>query len=136
MPFGRIGISSPDLVEMWEHGCPKSPVWSDDGLEEERGEDASSVVYYEQNVDNLAIEVVGQHWTSEVICFFLEDWEVRRVALSCHLSMDLLCQEMRDVCKESSESLNSLRSLCSECQRSSLVELSQRQSFFLIVDGR
>ena len=57
--------SSPDHGEVWKHGCPKSPVWSDDGLEEERGEDASSVEYYEHNVDNLAIEVVGQNWSCE-----------------------------------------------------------------------
>ena len=41
------------------------------------------------NVGNLAIEVVGQNWSSEVIALFLKDWEVGRVALSCHLSMDL-----------------------------------------------
>ena len=34
-----------------------------------------------------------------------------------------------------SESLDSPRSLCSECQRRSLVELSQQQSLFLAVDG-
>ena len=38
------------------------------------------------------------------------------MALSCHLSMDHLCQEMRDACGESSESLGFQRSLCSECQ--------------------
>ena len=89
--------SSLDLGEMWNYGCPKSLVWSDDGLEEERGEDTSPAEYYELDVDDLAIEVVGQNRTSEVISPFLEDWEVRRVASSCHLSMDLLCQEMRDV---------------------------------------
>ena len=47
------------------------------------------------------------------------------MALSCHLSMDFLCQEMRDAFR-SSESLDSHRSLGSECQRSSLVELSQQ----------
>ena len=44
---------------------------------------------------NLAIEVVGQNWSSEAISLLLIDWEVGQVALSCHLSMDLLCQEMR-----------------------------------------
>ena len=29
-----------------------------------------------------------------------EDWEVGRVASSCHLSLDLLCQEMWDACRE------------------------------------
>ena len=57
------------------------------------------------NVGNLAVEVVGQNWSSEVISLFLEDWEVGRVAFSCHLSMDLLCQEKMDACWESSESL-------------------------------
>ena len=56
--------------------------------------------YYEHNVGTLAIEVVGQKWSSDVISLFLEDWEVGRVALSCHLSMDLSCQEMRDACEE------------------------------------
>ena len=49
--------------------------------------------------------------------------------------MDLLCSEMRNVCKVSSESLDCPRSWCSECQRSSLVDLSQQQSLFLTVDG-
>ena len=70
---------------------------------------------HEHNVDNFAIEVAGQKWSSEVISLFLEDWQVARVALSCHLSVDLMCQEMRDVCKVSSESLDFPRSLCSEC---------------------
>ena len=83
----------------------------------------------------MAIEVIGQERSSEVISLFLEDWELGRVASSCHLSMDLSCQEMRDVGKGSSESLDSPRSLCSECQRSSLVELSQQQSLFLTVEG-
>ena len=88
----------------------KSLVWSTH--EWAGSEDASSSEYYEHNGDNLAIEVVGQNWSSEVISLFLEDWEVGRVALSCHLSMDLFCQEMRDACKERSRSLGSL---CSEC---------------------
>ena len=55
---------------------------SDDGVEDERSEDTSSVEHHEHNVDNLAIEVVGQNSTSEVISLFLEDWEVGRVASS------------------------------------------------------
>ena len=86
--------SSPDPGEMWKYGCPKSPVWSGDGFEGERSESTSTLEYYEHNVDNLAIEVVGQNWSSDVISLFLEDWKVGRMALSCHLSMDLLCQEI------------------------------------------
>ena len=109
--------SSPHLGQMWKHGWPKSPVWRGDNCKGERSEDTSSEAYYERNVDNLAIEVVGHNWSSEVISPFLEDWEVGRVALSCHLSMDLLCQEMRDACGWSSESLDSPRSLCSRSRK-------------------
>ena len=52
----------------------KSPVWSSN--EWTGGENASSLEYYEHNVENLALEVVGQHWSSEVISLSLEDWEV------------------------------------------------------------
>ena len=51
------------------------------------------------------------------------------------MAASFLCQEVGDVCKESSESLDYLRSLCSECQRCSLVELSRQQCLFLTVDG-
>ena len=119
---------------MWTYGCPKSLVASGEGNEGERSEDTSSEEYYEHNVENLAIEAVWQRWSSEVASLSLEVWEVGRVALSCHLSMDLVYQEMRDVCKGSSESLDSPRSVCSECQGSSLVELSQHQSLFHTVD--
>ena len=72
--------SSRDLGEVWKYGCPKSPVWRDDGLEGGRSQDTSSMEYYEHDVHNLTIEVGGQDWSSEVISLFLEDWEVGRVA--------------------------------------------------------
>ena len=77
--------SSPDLREMWKYGFPKSSVWSGDDFEGKRSEDTPSEQYCEHNVDNLAIEVVGQKWSSEVISLFLKDWGVGRVALSCPL---------------------------------------------------
>ena len=113
-------------MEVWLPKKPGLDDWSDDGLDVERSGDTFIVKHYEHNVDNFAIEVVGQNGFSEEISLFLEDWEVGLVALSCHLSMDLLCQKVRDACRESSESLDSPRSLCSECQRSSLVDLSQQ----------
>ena len=100
----------PGLGEMWKYGCPKSPVWSGDGYEGERSESTSTLEYYEHNVDNLATEVVGQNWSNEVISLLLEDREVGRMALSCHLSMDFLCQEMWDARRESSESVKSTSS--------------------------
>ena len=53
--------SSPDLGDMWRYGFPKSPVWGSNGVEWAGNEDASSLEYHEHNVDNLAIEVVGQN---------------------------------------------------------------------------
>ena len=67
--------SSPDFGDMWMYGCPKSPVWSGEGYDGERGEVASSEEHYEHNVDNLAIEVVGQNWSSEVISL---SWRIGR----------------------------------------------------------
>ena len=108
---------APDFGDMWRYSCPKSPMLSSDCVEwaGSEGTQYSSLEYYEHNVDNLALEVVGQNRSSEVISLFFKDWEVGRAALSCHLSKDLLCQEMRGACGESSESLGSPRSLCSEC---------------------
>ena len=74
----------------------KNSVWRSSGVDLAGYEDASSLEWYEHNVGNLAIEVVGQNCSSEALSLFLENWEVGRVALSCHLSMDLVCQEMRD----------------------------------------
>ena len=123
-------ILLPDLAVVWKCGCPKSPVWSDDGLEEERGEDTSfalcgaATALNGQEVKMLLLwsitsttsesrffGVVGQNWSSEVISLFQEDWEVGRVAISCHLSMDFVCSEMRNACRESSDSLGSPRSV-------------------------
>ena len=78
---------------MWRHGCPKSLEWvsSCSACETSLG-----CELYEHNNQCRAIEVVGQDWSSEVVALFLEDWELGRVALSCHMTVDLLCQEMRD----------------------------------------
>ena len=78
------------LGDMWRHGCPMSPEWFSSC--------STSVTScgggeYEHNNGCLAIQVVGQDWY----------WELGRVALSCHMAMDLLCQEMRDPCWVSSE---------------------------------
>ena len=92
---------------MWRNGCPKSSGPTSEaywGFE-----------FSEHNVGGMAIEVIGQDRSSNVVALFLKDWELGRVALSCHMTMDYLCQEMVDACWESSESMSSPRSLCSDC---------------------
>ena len=60
--------------------------------------------------------------SSEVVALSHEDEELGRVALSCHMAMDLLCQDMRDACRNSAESLGSACSLCSHGLEDSLAQ--------------
>ena len=131
----RSNSDSPDFGDMWMYDCPKSSVWSSGGINWAGSESTSSFEEYEQNVESLALEVIGQNWRGEMVSLFLEDWEVGRVALSCHMAMDLLCLEMRDAFWVSSKSRVSPLSPCSQCQSSSLVELSQHESPSLTMDG-
>ena len=56
----------------------------------------------------------------------LEDWDLARVALSCHLALDLLCQEMQEACLGSVwKSPPPLKS-CDIMERSVVGELDQR----------
>ena len=94
-------------------GCPKCPEWISSGPTSEA---SRGLQLYEHSVENMAVDVIGQDRSSDVVALFLKDWELGRVALNCHLSMDLLCQEMRDAYWGSSDSHGSLCSLCLECQ--------------------
>ena len=79
---GSSGSQSPDFGDMWRHDRSVSPEWISScsaseifcGCEE-----------YEHNNECWAIEVVGEDWSSEVVALFLEDWELGRVALRCHM---------------------------------------------------
>ena len=39
----------------------------------------------------------GLHRSGDAIALFLQDWEVAKVASSCHIALDMLCQELHDV---------------------------------------
>ena len=97
---GSSGSQSRDLGDMWKYRCPRGPIWSSPCSASVTSGDNEE---YGHNKECRAIEVIGQDWSCEVVALFLEDWEVGRVALSCHMAMDLLCQEMRDACWVSSE---------------------------------
>ena len=49
------------------------------------------------------IEIIGKDWSSEMIALFFRRL-LGRVSLSCRVTMDLLCQEMKDACRHSSAS--------------------------------
>ena len=91
----------------------KSHVGSSGGDDWAGSDSTSSSEEYEHSVGSLALEVIGQNWSGEL---------VSGVALSCHMAMDLLCQEMRDACWVSSEPLGSPLSLCWQCREGSLAE--------------
>ena len=97
------GSQFSDLGDMCRRGSPESPEW----ISSCSASDTSlGCEVYDHNNECRAIEVIGQDWSSEVGELFLEDWELGRVALSCHMM-----EEMRDACWDSSESLGSPQSV-------------------------
>ena len=69
-------------------GCPKSPMWESEGEAWSEDEDTSSTASREGNVCNDALHAVELHGPG--------DWELAKVALSCHMALEMLCQEMHD----------------------------------------
>ena len=49
------------------------------------------------NVSNEALYVIGLHGSADKVSDYLQDWEVAKVALSCHIALDMLCQELYEV---------------------------------------
>ena len=68
-----------------------NPWWSDSGSP------VSSSSSSEDNVGIDALYVIGLHGSGDTIALFLQDWEVAKVSLSCHVALDMLCQEMHEV---------------------------------------
>ena len=61
------------------------------------GSSLSSGGSCEGNVCNDALHIIGLHGSGDTISLFLQDWEVAKVALSCHIALDMMCQEMHEV---------------------------------------
>ena len=53
------------------------------------GSSVSSSSSSENNVGIDALFVIGLHGSSETIALFLRDWEVAKVAVSCHIPLDM-----------------------------------------------
>ena len=49
----------------------------------------------EGNVCNDALHVIGLYGPGDKVTLFLQDWELAEVALSCHMALDMPCQEMQ-----------------------------------------
>ena len=63
--------------------------WSED-------ESVSSSDSRGDNVCNEALHVTGLYGPGTKVSLFLKDWELAKVALSCLMALDLLCQEMHE----------------------------------------
>ena len=83
---------------MWKYGCPKSPIWESEDEAWSEDESVSSSVSRMNNVCNGALHVIGLcvGLVTRSLSLFPEDWELSSVALSCHIALDMLCQEMHE----------------------------------------
>ena len=82
------GCHVPGLGDFWKMGCPKSPMRESEGEACSEDESVSSGGSREGCVCNDALRPGGK------ISLFLQDWELAKMALSCLMAMDMLCQEM------------------------------------------
>ena len=93
---GSSGRQSPDLGDIWKYGCPKRPDWEGDVESWTGSEGTPSSEQCDHNVESRVLSVMGQDQSGEKISLFLEDRELGRVALSCHIALDMVCQEMHE----------------------------------------
>ena len=91
------GCHVPGPRDEWKISCPKSPRCESEGEVWAEDESVSSSGYRQSNVCNDALHVIGLYGLGGKISLFLQDWELAQVALSCHLALDMLCQEMYEV---------------------------------------
>ena len=92
----RDGCHVLGLGDDWKMGCPKSPMWESGGEAWSEDENVSSSGSREGNVCNDALHVIGLYGPgdNDNVSLFLQDWELAKVALSWHMALDMLCQEM------------------------------------------
>ena len=91
------GFQVPGLGDEWKMVCPTSPMWESEVGAWSEDEGASSTASRQGNVCNDALHVVGLHGPGDKISLILQDWELAKVALSSHVALDMLCQEMHEV---------------------------------------
>ena len=80
------GFQVPGLGDEWKRESEGAALSED--------ENASSSGSREGNVCNDPLHVIGLCGPGDKISLFWEDWEVAKVALTCHIALDMLCQEL------------------------------------------
>ena len=93
---GESGCHVLGMGDSWKFGCPKSPMWESEGEAWSEDTSVSSCDPREDNECNDALHVIGLYGPGDKVSFFLKDWELARVAVSCHMALDMLCQEMHE----------------------------------------
>ena len=76
-----------------------SPTWESEGEAWSEDKSVSSRISGEDNVCNEALRVIWLYGPGDKVPLFLKDWELARVAFSCHMALDMLCQEMHEAWK-------------------------------------
>ena len=96
--YGPHGVHLFFLIEKKPTNVPNSEAFNSfigDGFRvpEFKGESEFSDGYQAGNVNNEALHVIGLHGSGDKISLFLflQDWELAKVALGCHMALDILC---------------------------------------------
>ena len=74
----------------------KSPMWESEGEAWSEDASVSSSGSREGNVCNDALHVIGLSGPGDKISLFLQDWALAKMALSCHMALNMLCQEVHE----------------------------------------
>ena len=73
----------------------QSPIWESEDEVLSEDERVSSTGSRENNVCNCALHVIGLYGSGDKGSPLLEHWELAR-ASSCHIALDMLCQEIHE----------------------------------------
>ena len=71
-------------------------MWKSEDEDWQEDKSVSYGVSRENNVCNGALHVIGLYGPGDKISLFLEDWQLARVALSLHIALDMLREEMHE----------------------------------------
>ena len=70
-------------------GCPKSPMWVSEGEAWSEDESVSSCGSREGTVCNDALHVIGLYGPGGKISLFVQDRELAKLAVCCHMALDM-----------------------------------------------
>ena len=79
---GSGGSQSPDLGDMWRHGCSKSPDWDSDVESWSESEGTLSSDFCGHNVESFALHVIGLNLSGEKV-FSWRTGKLRGWSLYC-----------------------------------------------------